>query len=82
MSADVRLSKIKSDRQFYFTYLDWNPEKESCLPAIEASIDYVVDAEKSGNSYDYVANAMHRWYMALPKYAKESTNILMVRSYS
>ena len=37
----------------------------------EAFLEYVIDAEKTGNSYDYVANAMHRWYMALPKYSKE-----------
>ena len=28
---------------------------------------------KLHNSYDYVANAMHRWYMALPRFSKESS---------
>lgn len=74
MSADA-LIQINSDPDsFTLAYLDWNPEKESYVARLaEAFADYVVDAEKSGNSYDYVANAMHRWYMALPKYAKEST---------
>ena len=36
--------------------------------------EYIIDAEKGSNSYDYVASAMRRWYMALPKYAKESHN--------
>ena len=34
--------------------------------------EYIVDAERGANSYDYVVSAMRRWYMALPKYAKES----------
>ena len=55
-------------------YLDWNPEKERYIFRLsEAFSDYVVEAEKASNSYDYVANAMRRWYMALPKYSKEST---------
>ena len=55
-------------------YLDWNPEKERYILRLsEAFGDYVVEAEKASNSYDYVANAMRRWYMALPKYSKEST---------
>lgn len=69
------LIQINSDpSSFTLAYLDWNPEKEGYIARLaEAFADYVVDAEKSGNSYDYVANAMHRWYMALPKYSKEST---------
>lgn len=73
-SADA-LTQINSEPEGYFLeYLDWDPEKESYTHRLaEAFSDYVVDAEKANNSYDYVANAIHRWYMALPKFSKEST---------
>lgn len=73
-NADA-LIQINSDpSSFTLEYLDWNPEKENYIARLsDAFRDYVVDAERSGNSYDYVANAMRRWYMALPKYSKEST---------
>ena len=69
------LVQINSDPgSFTLEYLDWNPEKENYIARLaDAYRDYVIEAEKLGNSYDYVANAMHRWYMALPKYSKEST---------
>ena len=60
-------------RNYSLEYLDWNPEKENYIARLaEAFEGFVVEAEKTGNSYDYVANAMRRWYMALPKYSKES----------
>ena len=73
-SVDV-LVQINSDPSgFTLEYLDWNPEKERYIFRLsEAFSDYVVETEKASNSYDYVANAMRRWYMALPKYSKEST---------
>lgn len=69
------LVQINSDPSgFTLEYLDWNPEKENYIARLsDAFCDYVVEVEKAGNSYDYVANAMRRWYMALPKYSKEST---------
>ena len=69
------LTQINAEPEsYYLEYLDWNPEKESYTRRLaEAFSDYVVDAEKASNSYDYVANAMHRWHMALPKFSKEST---------
>lgn len=73
-SADA-LIQINSDPgSFTLEYLDWNPEKENYIGRLsDAFKDFIVEAEKSGNSYDYVGNAMRRWYMALPKYSKEST---------
>ena len=58
---------------FTLEYLEWNPEKERyILRLAEVFGAYVINAEKASNSYDYVANAMRRWFMALPKYSKES----------
>jgi len=72
-TADV-LVLINADPSSYtLEYLDWNPEKEKYVTRLaSAFVDYVIDAEKAGNSYDYVANAMRRWFLALSKYSKES----------
>ena len=72
-SVDVLIQINSAPRNFTLEYLDWNPEKEEYIKRLAGAFsDYIVDAEKTGNFYDYVANAMHRWYMALPKYSKES----------
>lgn len=71
-TVDVIVQINSNPGDFTVDYLDWNPEKEEYVARLaEAFSGYVVDAEKAGNSYDYVANAMHRWYMALPKFSKE-----------
>ena len=71
-SVDAILQINADPNSYTLEYLDWNPEKESYINQLaDAFDDYVVDSEKSGNSYDFVAGAMRRWYMALPKYAKE-----------
>ena len=73
LNADTLLQINSKPEQFYISYLDWSPEKENFINILaEAFDDYVVVAEKSINSYDYVVTAMHRWYMSLPKYAKDS----------
>ena len=33
------------------------------------------EQEKVYNSFAYIVSAMNRWYMSLPKYAKEMTRI-------
>ena len=73
-SVDVLVQLNKNPHSFTLEYLDWNPEKEEYVSRLASAFsEYVIDAEKTGNSYDYVANAMHRWYLALPKYSKETT---------
>ena len=71
--VDVIVQINSEPSNYTLEYLDWNPEKEVYIARLaKAFSDYVVEAEKAGNSYDYVANAIHRWYMSLPKYSKES----------
>ena len=73
-SVDVLVQINSNPSNFTLEYLDWNPEKELYISRLaEAFGEFVVEAEKAGNLYDYVANAMRRWYMSLPKYSKEST---------
>jgi hypothetical protein len=72
-SADVLLQINSKPQMFTLSYLDWNPEKENFVANLSRTFDeYVVNTERGFNSYDYVVSAMRRWYMALPKYAKES----------
>ena len=73
VSAELMLQINSKPNMFTLSYLDWNPEKEAFVQRLaDYFSDYVVDAERGANSYDYVVSAMRRWYMALPKYAKDS----------
>lgn len=73
LSMDVLLQINANPASFTLTYLDWDPEKERYIQALsELFRENVVEAERGNNSYDYVSNAMKRWFLALPKYAKEA----------
>ena len=73
VSADILVQINAAPDQYSLEYLDWDQEKEDFVTRLSRAYkNHIVDAEKAGNSYDYVANAMRRWYMALPKYSKES----------
>ena len=72
ISVDLLMQINADPSSFNLEYLDWNPEKELYLDRLSTAFeDTIVEAERSGNLYDYVANAMRRWFMALPKYSKE-----------
>ena len=73
LSAEVMLQINAKPEMFTLSYLEWDSEKENFVSVLsDCFADYIVDAEKGVNSYDYVVSAMRRWYMALPKYAKDS----------
>ncbi|XCP85136.1 restriction endonuclease subunit S [Roseburia hominis] len=73
LSAETLLQINSKPEMFTLAYLDWDPEKEGFVNKLaESFAEYIVDAERGINSYDYAVSAMRRWYMALPKYAKES----------
>ena len=73
LTADVLLQINAKPEMFKLAYLDWNVEKEDFVRKLSGYFaDYIVEAERSTNSYDYVVSAMKRWYMELPKYAKDS----------
>ena len=72
ITADVLLQVNANPEGFTLAYLDWDPEKAEFVQRLaEIFSDYVIEAEKKVNAYDYVVSAMKRWYMALPKYTKE-----------
>lgn len=83
LTADVIQQINAKPEMFTLSYLDWDTEKSDFVQSLaDYFSEYVVDAEKAANSYDYVVSAMRRWYMALPKYSKESKNQANGKPYS
>lgn len=71
-SADVLLQINADPASFSLSYLDWNPQKEAFVAQLATIFaDFVIDAEKGANTYDYVVNAMKRWLLSLPKFSKD-----------
>lgn len=61
---------------YTLSYIDWDLSKEKYIEKLAKIFsESIVDAEKKTNSYAYIANAMHRWYLSLPKYAKEAKEL-------
>ena len=55
-SVDVLVQINSEPSSFSIEYLDWNPEKEDYIARLAMVFgDYVVEADKAGSSYDYVA---------------------------
>ena len=62
---------------FSLHYLEWDEDKEIFIAKMEGVFKpYVIQPEKSLNSYDYIVSAMNRWYLSLPKFIKESEKTL------
>ena len=82
MNTDT-LTQIEADpSMFRVKYLEWDPGKEQLIGELESEFaKYVNDAEKAEKSYDYVALAMRRWYLSLPKYSKEKTPQKKAKKY-
>lgn len=76
ISAEL-LTAINENPADYTAYLEnWDNEKEEYIKRLEEIFaKYVHQDEKEYNTFGYVAKAMQRWYLDLPKYAKELTKI-------
>lgn len=74
ITADL-LNGINDNPSNYSVVLeDWNEEKTAYLTQLEQLFEkHVHEQEKVYNSFAYIVSAMNRWYMSLPKYAKEMT---------
>ncbi len=82
LNVDTLLQIEAQPTMFRLQYLDWDPEKEEFINELEEIFsEYVIEAEKAVNSYDYVVAAMKRWYMALPKYSKEKRPEAQAKRY-
>lgn len=74
ITADALLQINADPSAFTVSYIDWNLEKQAFIDRLDVAFaTHIVDAERGANAYDHIANAMRRWMMALPKFAKEST---------
>lgn len=77
LNADTMEQINASPELFRLCYLNWDQDKESFVTTLENLFcSYVIESEKLLNSYDYVVSAMKRWYLALPKFTKESKKLL------
>lgn len=73
VNADTLLQINAEPQHFFLSYVEWNEEKDEYLDALSnAFSEYVISSEKSLGSYEFAANAIKRWYLALPKYSKEA----------
>ncbi len=72
ITADL-LNGINETPADYSTLVeDWSDEKSSYIAALEVVFKRdIKEREKIYNGFSYILYAMHRWYMALPKYAKD-----------
>ena len=76
ITADL-LNDINENSGNYSVVLEnWNEEKTLYLSQLEQLFEkHIHEQEKVYNSFAYIVSAMNRWYMSLPKYAKEMTKI-------
>lgn len=67
------LNSINENPNEFFAFMEnWNEDKEGYIKNLEAIFsDFVVSKEKDFNTFTYIVSAMSRWYMSLPKYARE-----------
>lgn len=73
LNVDTMQQMIAVPDNYQISYLDWNEDKAVFISKVEELFaDYILDAERSVDSYGYVASAMKRWYLSLPKYTKDS----------
>ena len=75
ITADL-LNSINENPQAYTVIMEnWNEDKARYISALsELFAEYIVDSEKTYNAFAYIVTAMNRWYMALPKYTKDSAD--------
>ena len=72
ITADL-LNSINENPQDYTAFMeDWNEEKTRYIEIMsEVFSEQIIEKEKDYNTFTYIVAAMNRWYMSLPKYAKE-----------
>lgn len=70
------LNDINASPKDYFVILeDMNEEKSDYMARLEEVFaEFITEREKAYNSFTYLQLAMNRWYLSLPKFAKEMTH--------
>ena len=67
------LSAIGENPSEYYVFLEnWTEEKNNYIASLEILFaTHIVEKEKEYNTFNYIVRAMQRWFISLPKYAKE-----------
>lgn len=67
------LNKINEIPEEYSAgFMDWSQNEEDFIKDLSLVFEqYIIDNEKN-ISYDFVFNAMRRWYVSLPKFTKDT----------
>lgn len=74
ITSDLLNSINQSSSESSAVMEDWSEDKQNYLRRLEDVFsDTIVEREKSYNSFAYITLAMNRWYMSLPRCAKEMT---------
>lgn len=72
INADTLNSINENPAAYYVLMENWDRDKMDYLASLEKTFaEYIIDKERTLNSFAYIANAIDRWYLALPKCAKE-----------
>lgn len=72
ITSDLLNSINEFPSEYFVVMEDWDDDKCEYLQKLESVFaEFIVEREKNYNSFAYIAQAMNRWYMSLPKCAKE-----------
>ena len=76
ISTDV-LNSINENPEHFTVHMEhWDDDKRAYIKKLEDLFSmYIVEKEKSLGSFAFLSNAMLRWYMSLPKFARELKEI-------
>jgi len=78
ITADL-LNSINENPTDYVAYLEeWNADKTEYINQLESLFaEFITESEKEFNSFAYITRGMQRWFMSLPKYARELKSIYL-----
>ncbi len=72
ITADLLNGINENPDNFTVLLEDWSDDKTAYINTLTTLFaDFVSERERDFNIFTYVTNAIVRWYMSLPKYAKE-----------
>ena len=76
ITADLLNSINENPDEFSVFLEDWNEEKAQYMTELEYIFgEHIIEREKAYNSYSFIVFAMNRWFISLPKCAKEMNRI-------
>lgn len=61
----------QNPEKYFVDFMDWGLEKDTYIEDLSKLFsDFVLENEKNINNYEFVFNAIRRWYLNLPTYTK------------